>query len=171
MKNKVVEQLNLEISTFDSALLLKNCYGTRMGSIHVEGTAQSAPDTGILRLENSDVFIDGVTLYYNAIDYPNCSLVELGNAGGADGHRLEIGTLHLKGLNSVHPNHHPAREGGLKNPNARGFKTISRTGGASGTYEVDIGGYVWYTWHGEANMYEAFPCDETGIRYLSKGIR
>ncbi len=169
--NLVVEQLNLEISTFDSALLLKNCYGARMGSIHVEGTAQSAPDTGILRLENSDVFIDGVTLYYNAIDYPNCSLVELGNAGGTEGNRLEIGTLHLKGLNSVHPKNHPAREGGLKNPNARGFKTISRTGGASGTYEVDISGYVWYTWHGEADMYRAFPCDEAGIRYLSKGIR
>lgn len=167
--NLVVEQLNLEHYFFDSALLLKNCYGARIGSVHMEANGQSKADTGAIRLENADAFIDGITLYYNPLDYPNCSVVELGNAGGTEGNRLEIGTLHLKGLNSVHPNNHTPREGGLNNPNAQGFKVISRTGGASGTYEVNIEAYVWYTWHGESEVYEAFPCDETGIRYLSKG--
>ncbi len=168
--NLVVDQLNLEHSIFDSALLLRNCYGARLGSVHMEAVGQAGPGTGSVRVENADVFIDGITMYYNPLDYPDCSIVELGDAGSGEGNRLVVGTLHLKGLNSVHPNNHAAREGGLNNPNARGFKVISRSAGATGTYEVDIAAYVWYTWHGEQEIYAAFPCDESGIRYLSKGF-
>lgn len=168
--NLVVEQLNLEHYFFESALLLKNCYGARFGSIHMEAIGQSAPATGLIKIENSDVFLDAVTLYYNPQDYPDCGVIELSTAGDKQGNYLEIGTLHFKGLNNVHPSNHTVRDYGLKHPNARGFKVICRSKSASGTYSVDIGAYVWYTWSGESDIYAAFPCDNNGIRYLSKGL-
>ena len=169
--NLTVEQLNLEHYFFDSALLLKNCHGARFGSIHMEASGQSAPGTGLIRLENSDAFLEAVTLYYNPQDYPNCGVIELGTAGTSEGNYLEIGTLHLKGLNNVHPSNGTPRDGGLNNPNAAGFKTICRGAGATGTYTVKLGAYVWYTWYGDSEIYAAFPCDENGIRYLSKGVQ
>ncbi len=167
--NLTVEQLNLEHYYFDSALLLKNCYGARFGSIHMEAIGQSAPNTGHIKLDNSDVTLEAVTLYYNPQDYMNCGVIELANAG-QNGNRVNIGTLHLKGLNNVHPSNHDARDGGLLNPNAAGFKTVCRTVGATGTYTMDIGVYTWFTWEGDAHIYQAFPCDTAGIEYLSKGL-
>lgn len=169
--NLVVEQLNLEHYYYDSALLLKNCYGARIGSVHMEANGISRAGAGAIRLENTDAFIDGITLYYNPIDYPGCSVVELGDAGSAGGNQLEIGTMHLKGLNNVNSSNHAPRYDGLSDSKTQGFKVISRTQGASGTYEVKVEAYVWYTWSGEEDIYKAFPCDETGIHYLSKGIR
>lgn len=170
--NLVIEQLNLEHYYYDSALLLKNCYGARIGSIHMEANGMGKVNSGAIRIENSDVFIDNVTEYYNPIDKKGCSILQLGNAGSKLGNRVEIGTIHLKGMNNVSAGNSITGTGqyrGLRTNEGRDFKMVDRVSGATGTYEVNVDNYVYYTWSSDADMYAALPFSETGIRYVSKG--
>lgn len=169
--NLVVEQLNLEHLYYDKALLLKNCYGARFGSIHMEANGLPGPNSGCIWIENSDVHLDGVTQYYNPIDYKGCGLIQLADAGSKNGNRVTVGTIHLKGLNNVASHNHQGGDwNGLKSENAKDFKVFIREAGATGTFTVDVEAYVWGTWYGESNLYEVFPCDTTGINYVSKGV-
>ena len=169
--NLVVEQLNLEHLYYNKALLLKNCYGARFGSIHMEANGLSGPNTGCIWIENSDVHLDGVTQYYNPIDYKGCGLIQLADAGSKTGNRVSVGTIHLKGLNNVASHNHQGGDwNGLKSQNAKDFKVFIREAGAKGTFTVDVEAYVWGTWYGESDLYKVFPCDTTGINYVSKGV-
>ena len=161
--NLQADQLNIEGMPVRHDLLLKNCRNAQFGSVHMEAVKFKEANAGLVKVDDSSVRIDGLTAYYIHANQPNCALIELGEAQNSEsnGNYLRIGTLHFKGFGS---------EGaGFNSQNGKSFKIVKRTSGANGTYTFNLDKYVWYTWLGEASVYESFPCDENGITYLSKG--
>ncbi len=161
--NLQVDQLNIEGMPVHTDLLLRNCRNAQFGSVHMEQVKLAEPDSGLVKVENSTVRIDGLTAYYIFSDKRDTALIELGEAREGSGSYLNIGTLHFKGFGS--------EASGFKSDTGSTFKIVKHTKGAGGTFRFKLDRYAWYTWLGEADRYAAFPCDEEGIRYLSKGVQ
>lgn len=161
--NLQVDQLNIEGMPVWHDLLLKNCHNAQFGSVHMEAVQYREANAGLVKVDNSTVRIDGLTAYYINSNQPNCALIELGEAqtSESNGNYFHIGTLHFKGFGS--------EDKGFNSSNGKTFKIVKRSSEAKGNYTFKLDKYVWYTWLGEASVYESFPCDETGITYLSKG--
>ncbi len=159
--NLQVDQLNTEGTPVEHAILLKNCHGGHFGSVHMENIWSTKGNNGLVYISNSNVNFEGITLYYNRIVVANSGVFELSNASDT-GNYLKVGTLHLKGLNSNYD--------GLSSNFGRTFKFVKRSAGAAGNYNVNIDRFAWYSWLSDRGYYESFPCDETGITYLSKGF-
>ncbi len=159
--NLQVDQLNIEGTPVHTNLLLRNCRNAQFGSVHMEAVTLAEPGGALVKIENSTVNLDGLTAYYIQANQADCALLELGDMQEDGGDYVQIGTLHFKGFDSGNA--------GFKSTNGRSFKMVRRAKGAGGVYTFRLDRYVWYTWLGDEASYEAFPCDEQGIEYLSQG--
>lgn len=175
-----ITQLNVEHTHCKCGIRLRGLRAGAVSSIHAENLFMEDPEKPLLFIENSSLAIEALSVFYTGISHPHAKLIELGNAVYDIGHDwavyrpenlgyLRIGTLHVKGLNDPwFRNYADWPNRGLHVKGIEDFRFFSRSEEAKGPYRVQIDQYVWYTFQGEAEIYEEFAC-EGPIDFLRKG--
>ncbi len=160
-------QLNLEHTKVRrAALSLDGCRALALSTLHIEGIELVEDDSCYIYLENSSGRMDAVSVYYTAVDAADCSLIKIGDAvydineswqssPPATLSKMNIGTLHLKGIHDPNTGLHGTRpQPGLNNLD--NFLFVKRESNALGSYRVKIENYVYYTFQSDAAKYVAF---------------
>lgn len=175
----VINQLNVEHTKVNSAVLLEGVYALAASTFHVEGVTLRNANTGYVTVNNSSGSIESLSVYYSPIEKSGVSIVRVGNNRYGTGMSsfepesvgyLRIGTLHVKGLNDPNAQLHGAKTGGLARADAAGFVFFDRAANALGEYLVQLDNYVWYSFQNDRNVYTQFPVDPNGrISFLKLG--
>ncbi|OUS70590.1 hypothetical protein B1748_27990 [Paenibacillus sp. MY03] len=174
-----IEQLNVEHTLVNTAILLEGVYGLAASTVHIEGVTLRSPGTGYVTLNHSAGSIESLTVYYTPIQENGISLVKVldGTYDIGQSYKpetagfLRIGTLHVKGLNDPNAALHGAKVGGLNRSDASGFVFFDRPSSAIGDYAVQLDNYVWYTFQDDQAVYRSFPADPEGrITFEKLGV-
>ena len=174
-----IHQLNLEHTQCRRAMYISGACGLVASTIHLEGILLRDKDAAFIEINNSNVNIGTLSVYYSGIYQPDLSLFLLGDNNyhapvGNSNHRFEtagalrIGNLHLKGLNNPHAPIHGAVKDGLLNEAAANFSFFRRRNGASGEYRVCVDDFIYFTFQKDAAEYENFP-SHGSILFAKKG--
>lgn len=174
-----IQQLNVEHTKVNTAILLEDVYGLAASTIHIEGVTLRNPDTGYITLDGSSGSVESLSVYLSPIEQHNTSIIRIGDSvydiGAAfkphSAAYLRVGTLHVKGLNDPNADLHGAKVGGLNRTDAKGFVFFDRPQQAIGEYTVQLDNYVWYTYQEDKDIYRAFPVDPNKrIQFTKLGV-
>ena len=150
----VIHQLNVEHMMAKRPVILSGCRELQATAIHIEGITVGQSDSGFMHVDKTSGRIDALTVFYSAVDYDRVSVLQFGDAEDSDA--LEIGVLHLKGLNDPNAALHGARKEGLLSEHGKSFLMMSRQPSAKGSYTVGIDSYVFFTFKSDRDVYDRF---------------
>lgn len=150
----VIHQLNVEHMTAKRPVILNGCRDLQATAIHIEGITVGQNDSGFVTVDKTSGCIDALTVFYSPVDYDRVSIIQLGDAEDSDA--LEIGVLHLKGLNDPNAALHGARKDGLLSDHGKSFLMMSRNQSAKGNYTMAIDSYVFFSYKSDREVYDRF---------------
>lgn len=157
----VINQLNVEHTKIKTPILLKNVEAMAISSIHVEGVYTMQKDMGYLYLENSSGYIAAFTMFFTRVRYEENSVICFGDTKTP--RTVRIGALQVLGVNKPDASQHPDYQDCVDfNGAAESFVFLDRRNGSSGSWNIKIGNYSYYSYNGNyKGIYEAFKCDSS----------
>jgi hypothetical protein len=167
-----IDQINIESMNVVTPVSISGLRASHIGTVHFEGVTLAQNSAGLILWDASSGKIEALTVYYCNIDTTDWSIIKFGSNvyGGATFNpqtcnMLQIGTLHLKGLNNGRNPDGSIRGTGLTPLSNIWF--VARPV-MTGLQYCKIDRYVWNTFLTDQAVYQAFPSDpQANITFLS----